>query len=222
MTSTLNVALVYGGRSVEHDVSVISAKNIFNNTNNDLFNVIPFGINKSGKWLLMSEVSADLTKGKPLQLILDASNPGFFANGDFFKIDVAFIILHGTDGEDGSIQGLFQSMNVPYVGSDVLGSSMAMNKIIAKKLFIQEGIPTAKGVFVYKGDIIPEYSKVVETLGSTFIVKPASLGSSVGVSIVNSSGGFENALEEAFKYDEALVIEEFIVGRELECAIIGN
>jgi D-alanine-D-alanine ligase len=113
-------------------------------------------------------------------------------------------------------------MNIPYVGSDVLGSSMAMNKIVAKKLFMQEGIPTAKGLFVYKGDIIPEYSDVAETLGSTFIVKPASLGSSVGVSIVHSSGEFENALEDAFKYDEALVIEEFINGRELECAIIGN
>ncbi len=222
MTSTLNVALVYGGRSVEHDVSVISAKNIFNNINNNLYNVIPFGISKSGKWLLMSEVSADLTKGKPLQLILDASNPGFSENGDFIKIDVAFIILHGTDGEDGSIQGLFQSMNIPYVGSDVLGSSMAMNKIISKKIFNQEGIPTAKGVFVYKGGIKPEYSEVSETLGSPFIVKPANLGSSVGVSIVNSSGEYDNAIENSFKYDEALLIEEFIVGRELECAIIGN
>ncbi len=222
MAGSLNVALVYGGKSVEHDVSVISAKNIYKYADKTLFNVIPFGIDKSGKWMMMPEITSDFKKGKALQLNLDATKPVFLADGELVEIDIAFIILHGTDGEDGSIQGLFQSMKIPYVGSDVLGSSMAMNKIIAKKLFLQEGIPTANSIFVYKNSKIPDFTRVKNKLGVPFIIKPASLGSSVGVSIVKDASQFYKAVSGAFKYDTELLAEEFIVGRELECAVIGN
>ena len=130
MATSMNIALVFGGRSVEHDVSVISAKNIASYADAKVFNLIPFGISKSGKWFVLDEVNPRIEDGKPLDLILDAADPIFKTQDGEIRVDAAFIILHGTDGEDGSIQGLFKTMRIPFVGSDVLGSSLAMNKIV--------------------------------------------------------------------------------------------
>ncbi len=222
MATTLNIALVFGGRSVEHDVSVMSAKNIASYADSEKFNLIPFGISKSGKWFILDKVSSQIEDGKPVDLILDANNPIFRTPQEEISIDAAFIILHGTDGEDGSIQGLFRTMRIPYVGSDILGSSLAMNKITAKKMLLQNNIPTAKSLFGYKSTSTPLFSDVVDQLGIPVIVKPANLGSSVGVSKVKNEQEYQAAIELAFNYDSSLLIEEFVEGRELECAIIGN
>jgi len=133
MTDKINVALVYGGRSVEHDVSVISARNIQDNIDQEKFSVHRFGIDKSGKWFLMTEVDKDFSKGHGISLSLDASDPYLLDldNNQKIKIDIAFVILHGTDGEDGTIQGLFKMMHIPVVGSDVMGSSVSMNKMVS-------------------------------------------------------------------------------------------
>ncbi len=224
MTQKTKLALVYGGRSVEHDVSVISAKNIFENIDSTRFEVFLIGIDKSGKWFLMPDVVKSFDKGRPLQLTLNAKKPAFIvqSDGSAFSIDVAFIILHGTDGEDGSIQGFFKLMQIPFVGSGVLGSAISMDKIIAKNLMLQAGIPTAKHACVYKYKNTPSFEMISAQVGTPMIIKPANQGSSVGVSKVSSKAEYHNALKEAFKYDESVLIEEFIVGRELECSVIGN
>ena len=224
MTQKTKLALVYGGRSVEHDVSVISARNIFEHIDTSRFDVFLLWLDKSGKWFLMPDVDKSFDKGRPLHINLDAKNPTFIIQSDrsAFSIDVAFIILHGTDGEDGSIQGFFKLMQIPFVGSGVLGSAISMDKIIAKKLMLQAGIPTAKYAFVYKHENIPSFTMISDRVGTPMIVKPANQGSSVGISKVISEDDYHTALKEAFKYDESVLIEEFIIGRELECSVIGN
>jgi D-alanine-D-alanine ligase len=224
MSDKINVALVYGGRSVEHDVSVISARNIQDNLNNHQFNLFRFGIDKQGTWHLVKEVSKDFSSGHPISLVLDASNPRIVDTelNEEIQIDVAFVILHGTDGEDGTIQGLFKMMQIPVVGSDVLGSAVAMNKKVSKKLLVNEGIPTAKCLFASKSGDQYDFDQIVSELGLPIIIKPANLGSSVGVSKVNSQREYQPALEEAYRYDTDILIEEYINGRELECSILGN
>ncbi|HTJ49773.1 MAG TPA: D-alanine--D-alanine ligase family protein [Cyclobacteriaceae bacterium] len=225
MPTKKKVALLYGGRSVEHGVSVNSARNIFENFDKERFEVLPIGISKSGQWFLNNTVSKDIEQGKALGLILDPHSPGFLllSTGDRIKADIIFPVLHGTDGEDGSIQGMIKAMDIPMVGTGVLGSSLSMSKIIAKRLLKDAGLPVTRFLtynFTEKESI--SFSEISSTLGLPFMVKSASLGSSVGVSKVNNEKDFEVAVEEAFRYDDAMIIEEFITGREIECAILGN
>lgn len=225
MSKKKKVAILYGGRSVEHGVSVNSARNIYEFINKDRFEPLPIGINKSGQWYLTSGVTKDIGQGKALGLILDAQSPGFIlvSSGDRIKADVIFPVLHGTDGEDGSIQGLIKAMDIPMVGTGVLGSSVSMNKIIAKRLLKDAGLPITKFVsfhFTEKEKI--DFKAIKKTLGLPFMVKSASLGSSVGVSKVKSEADFSKAVEDSFRYDDAILMEEFVTGREIECAILGN
>jgi len=224
MSQKIKLALIYGGRSVEHDVSVISAINIQDNLDRGKFELFCFGIDKKGKWFLMPHISKSFKSGKKMKLSLDASDPVFETEGspDKIGIDIAFVILHGTDGEDGSIQGLLKIMQIPVVGSGVLGSAIAMNKMVAKKLFLQEGVPTAKCIFLNKYQELESYLEISNQLGPTLIVKPTNLGSSVGVSKVRNEEEFKTAVAEAFQFDNSLLVEEFIEGRELECSILGN
>jgi D-alanine-D-alanine ligase len=225
MSKKKKVAILYGGRSVEHGVSVNSARNIFEYIDKTRFEPLPIGITKAGQWYLTTSVTKDIEQGKALGLILDAQSPGFIllSSGDRIKADIVFPVLHGTDGEDGSIQGLIKAMDIPMVGTGVLGSSISMNKIIAKKLLKIAGLPVTKFQafhFTEKADI--NFKEIKKELGLPFMVKSASLGSSVGVSKVKNEEGFKKAIEEAFRYDDALLVEEFITGREIECAILGN
>lgn len=225
MSKKKKVAILYGGRSVEHGVSVNSARNIFEYIDKERFEPLPIGITKSGQWYLTTSVTKDIEQGKALTLILDAQRPGFtlLSSGDRLKADVIFPVLHGTDGEDGSIQGMIKAMDIPMVGTGVLGSSVSMNKIIAKKLLKLAGLPVTKFLafhYTEKDNII--FKDVKKELGLPFMVKSASLGSSVGVTKVKDEKSFQTAIEEAFRYDDSLLIEEFITGREIECAILGN
>lgn len=225
MTVKRKVALLYGGRSVEHGVSVNSGRNIFEFIDKENFEVIPIGISQTGQWFLTQGVTKDVEQGKALGLILDPKNAGLIllASGDRIKVDLVFPVLHGTDGEDGSIQGLIKALDIPMVGTGVLGSSVSMNKVIAKKMLKEAGVPVSKFLtYSYRDKKKINFEEIVKKLKLPFMVKSASLGSSVGVSKVSKKTQFKKALEEAFRYDHEVIIEEFITGREIECAIMGN
>ncbi|MBL7843210.1 MAG: D-alanine--D-alanine ligase [Cyclobacteriaceae bacterium] len=225
MTVKRKVALLYGGRSVEHGVSVNSGRNIFEFIDKERFEVVPIGISQNGQWFLTQGVTKEVEQGKALGLILDPKNAGLIllASGDRIKIDLVFPVLHGTDGEDGSIQGLIKALDLPMVGTGVLGSSVSMNKIIAKKMLKEAGVPVTKFLtFNYRDKKKINFEEIVKKLKLPFMVKSASLGSSVGVSKVSKKTEFKKALDEAFRYDHEIIIEEFITGREIECAIMGN
>jgi D-alanine-D-alanine ligase len=225
MQQKKTVAILYGGRSVEHGVSVNSAKNIFEFLDRKLFDVIPIGITKLGKWFLTSGVSKDIEQGEPLGIMLDTKNGGLMVlnTRERLRTDVIFPVLHGTDGEDGSIQGLIKVMNIPMVGTGVLGSAISMNKIVSKRLLKEAGIPVTNFLTFSKfekDNII--YHDIAKGLGVPFMLKSASLGSSVGVSKVKNENDFRKALDDSFSYDHEVLAEEFITGREIECAILGN
>lgn len=225
MSKKKKVAILYGGRSVEHGVSINSARNIFEHLDKSQFEPVPIGISTTGQWFLTSGVSKDMTQGKPLGLMLDPANAGFMllSSGDRFKTDIIFPVLHGTDGEDGSIQGLIKAMDIPMVGTSVLGSSMAMNKIVAKRLLKEAGLPVTDFMtFRYDEKDKISFTAISKKLGLPFMVKSASLGSSVGVSKVKTKKDFTAAVEEAFRYDQEMIAEEYITGREIECAVLGN
>jgi len=224
MANKLNVGILYGGRSVEHQISVRSAKNVFQYIDKDKYSIHLIGIDKAGKWHLMNDVTSDFNSGNPLQLSLDASSPTFVDNSGYtFTMDIAFPILHGTDGEDGSIQGLLKAMDIPFAGSGVLGSSVSMDKLVSKELLFQAGIPVANYVaFTNEERHQIDFDKLVKKVGLPFMVKAANLGSSVGINKVNTKVEFNAALDDSFNYDTTVLIEEYIKGRELECAILGN
>lgn len=225
MESKKIVAILYGGRSVEHGVSINSARNIFEYIDKEKFEPIAIGINTKGKWFLTKGVDKNIDHGQPLGLILDPEKPGFIlmASGDRLKIDIIFPVLHGTDGEDGSIQGLIKAIDLPMVGTSVLGSAISMNKIIAKRILQEAGIPVTKFLaFHFDDQKKIKFEAIKKSLGLPFMVKSASLGSSVGVTKVSRKSDFKNALEESFRYDQEILIEQFIEGREIECAILGN
>jgi D-alanine-D-alanine ligase len=225
MSNKRKVAIVYGGRSVEHGVSVNSARNIVEFIDKELYEPVAIGISKTGQWFLMNGVSKDIEQGKALGLILDPSNPGFMllGSGDRFKVDIVFPVLHGTDGEDGSIQGLFKAMDMPMVGTGVLGSAVSMSKIMTKRLLSEAGIPVAPFMtFAYTDRDKISFTAISKKLGLPFMVKAANLGSSVGVTKVKTKKDFQKAVDEAFLYDNEMLAEKYIKGREIECAVLGN
>lgn len=225
MAKKKKVAILYGGRSVEHGVSVNSARNIFEYLNKSKFEAVPVGISKKGKWFLTDGVSKDIEKGKPLALSVEPGNSAFIVlkENKSIKADIIFPVLHGTDGEDGSIQGLIKAMDIPMVGTGVLGSSMSMNKIVAKRMLADAGLPVSQFLtFRYDQKDKISFNAIAKKLGLPFMVKAASLGSSVGVNKVNNRKDFQKAVEEAFRYDNEMLAEQYISGRELECSVLGN
>lgn len=217
------VAILFGGRSVEHGVSINSAKNIFEFIDRERFEPIPIGISTAGKWYLTQSVSKDIESGEPITLSLDATKPVWKTANSTIEIDVAFPVLHGTDGEDGSVQGLFKAMSVPTIGTGVLGSAVSMNKLTSKRLLEKAGIPVAPFLtYSYAEKSSLSFEAISKQVGLPFMVKATSLGSSVGISKVKTKEDFLPAVEEAFRYDNQILIEKYIKGREIECAILGN
>ncbi|MCG8474864.1 MAG: D-alanine--D-alanine ligase [Cytophagales bacterium] len=219
------VGILFGGRSVEHEVSLLSAVNVVKYLDQERFEPVLIGIDKEGKWHLGADPSSFRSSEQPLSLSLNPALGGLSQpeHKSLKELDVVFPVLHGTDGEDGSIQGLFKAMDVPVVGSGVLGSALCMDKIFSKKILESEGIPVAKYVAFHKreeGQVA--FEDVVEKIGLPFIAKPATLGSSVGVSKVKSEEDFKDALQEIFQFDQRVLLEEFVTARELECAVMGN
>lgn len=217
------VAILFGGRSVEHGVSINSARNIFEYLDRDRFEPVLFGISPQGTWFLNTTVSKEIEKGEPLNLVLDATKPVWKTKDKTITVDVAFPVLHGTDGEDGSIQGLFQAMSVPMVGTGVLGSSISMNKLTSKRLLQKMSVPVAPFLsYNFEDRNSLSFEEISKALGLPFMVKAATLGSSVGISKVKTKDDFLPAVDEAFRYDSDILIEKYIKGREIECAILGN
>lgn len=190
------VAVIMGGKSVEHDVSLLSAKNVVAALDAAKYDVTEILIDKKGAWSIPFE--------------------------NLKEFDVVFPVLHGQGGEDGTIQGLLTLLDVPFVGPGVEASAICMDKDVTKKLLGEAGIPVCKWVTLQKSDAIPSFEKVSAQLGMPMFVKPASLGSSVGVSKVEHEKEFEKAVELAFQFDTKIIIEEFVKGREIECAVLGN
>lgn len=224
MPKKRKVVILYGGRSVEHGVSVNSARNIFEFIDRRKFVPVPVGISRKGKWFLTKSVDKKIEQGEPLTLSLDPSKPFLITReGKKIRPDIIFPVLHGTDGEDGSVQGLIRVLDLPMVGTGVLGSALSMNKIVAKRLLSDAGLPVSDFLtFRFDEKDRISFSAISKKLGLPFMLKSASLGSSVGVSKVKSKKDFDRAVEEAFRYDDEMIAEQFISGREIECAILGN
>ncbi len=224
-----NIALICGGKSPEHEISVRSAKNILRAIDRSLFRVTLIGIDRQGRWRLQEE--GQLGKFVPAEGPQLALAPGN-ATGQIIRIDnhqpieqpeAIFLILHGPQGEDGTIQGLIRILGLPFVGPDVLGSSVAMDKDVAKRLLREAGLNVARGTVVQAHERHSlDYKKLTQEFGSPIFVKPANMGSSVGVHKVKTAEQFAAAIEDAFLYDTKVLIEEMIQGRELECAVLGN
>jgi D-alanine-D-alanine ligase len=225
----INVLILFGGKSVEHEVSLESAKNIFNAIDKKKYNPILIKIDKDGKWKLVTKIffsSNILEDREGDSVVLAPQCNGEITNlstiGKKIKIDVVFPILHGPFGEDGTVQGLLKLANVPFVGASVLGSAVGMDKEVMKYLFRDAGISIGKFITIKKENKVPEFKDIKKSLGSPVFVKPANLGSSVGVSKVFTEKEYIKAVKEAFQYDKKILIEEYIEGREIECSVLGN
>lgn len=234
------VAVVFGGRSAEHEISILSARFVFESLDRALYEPLLIGIDKTGRWLLQDDaVLLQGTRDPRLQR-LNASMPNAIlmphpsersaelqiANEGSKGIDVVFPVLHGPMGEDGSIQGLLTLAQVPFVGAGVLGSAVGMDKDVMKRLLAEAGLPLVPHVVIRTADFARSPNECVarvEALGFPLFVKPANLGSSVGVTRVTRSEEVRAALEEGLSYDLKVVAEAGVPNvRELECAILGN
>jgi len=223
----INVAIIFGGKSAEHEISLQSAKNVYDAIDKEKYNPILIGIDKKGRWLLQENknsetVSFDKIDSASPQIHILPGEGLFVGNDENLKIDAAFPILHGPFGEDGTVQGLLKLADIPFVGAGVLGSAVGMDKEIMKRLFRDEGLPVGKFLVFKKREKVLNFSDVVESLGLPFFIKPANMGSSVGVSKVTNEIQYKKALIDAFKYDNKIIVEEFIKGREIECGGLGN
>lgn len=232
----MRIGLLFGGRSGEHEVSISSARAIARALTSDQnatkYEVQPFYIQKDGRWLSGTIPQQVLATGKPLEIEQPAGQDNSSTSREFPNfnaVDVWFPVLHGPNGEDGTVQGLLKLMQIPFVGSGVLGSAMGMDKIAMKMAFAHAGLPQVKYVAVNRSQIwsnpcvFPKLcDQIEETLGYPCFVKPANLGSSVGISKVRSRAELEAALDSAASYDRRIIVEAGVIARELECAVLGN
>ncbi len=224
----LRVGVIYGGRSGEHEVSVVSAASIFKHLDRSRFQPVPIRIDKDGRWMLGEKEPTAISAGDVPESdaagALQVTEPTAAISGG---IDVIFPILHGPYGEDGTVQGLLELANVPYVGAGVLGSALGMDKAVSKSVFAAHGLPQVPYLTVN----LPQWqtapweitARVASNLGYPVFVKPANLGSSVGISRAATEEELGPAIRTAFDYDRKIVIEAGVPNaREIECAVLGN
>ncbi len=219
--------VLFGGQSAEHDVSCTSARHVLAAIDPAKYAVEPIGITRSGQWVRAEDAIAALERGvSALPERLDAAGPAVdplpVLAGPVDDQAVVFPVLHGPQGEDGTIQGLLDLLDVPYVGSGVLGSALCMDKIKTKEVLGAHGLPSARWRGFHVDDVEAVAGSLVSELGLPLFVKPANMGSSVGVSRVDRPEDLAGALDLAASYDEWLVVEEGIEGREIECSVLGN
>jgi D-alanine-D-alanine ligase len=227
--SKIRVAVVYGGRSGEHEVSVASAASIFRHLDRSRYEPVPILIEKDGGWALTPRAPTALSAAQVLEDTraegLEAVEPTVAV--DRARIDVVFPVLHGPYGEDGTVQGLLELANVPYVGAGVLGSAAGMDKAVMKKLFAADGLPIVPYVATIRRDWERDRrgiaARVARELHYPVFVKPANLGSSVGISKAATEGALDEAMALALQFDRKVVIEAAVPhAREIECAVLGN
>lgn len=230
-----NLAIVFGGVSSEHDISCISAKGIIANLDFERYNVILLGISKQGEWFLFNDSIELLPNDKwltsksliPAFICPDSRVHGIITStGEIIRLDCVFPVLHGKNGEDGTIQGLFQLAQIPFVGCDSTSSGVCMDKAVANAVADAFGIPQAKWCaytqYEFRKNPDACLDEAIEKLGLPIFVKPANAGSSVGISKAHSKEELITAMQVAFKEDKKAVLEEFIDGFEVECAVLGN
>ena len=215
----IHVVVLFGGESAEHDVSCVTAAHVLRALDNDKYRITTVGITRQGQWCIVNEYSPDklVATGVPIsitQIVADARSN---------ERTVVLPLLHGPLGEDGTIQGVLEVANIPYVGSGVLGSAVAMDKGVAKQLLAVNGIPQPKYVSLHEQHITDAaLHHAIDTLGLPVFVKPANMGSSIGVTKARNLSELRESIALAITYDEWVLIEEAIVGREIEVAVLGN
>jgi len=227
----LRLALIFGGRSAEHEISLASARFVSSMLDRDRYDVVPVGITPAGRWVIPDDLDAatqlglDAVASQPVHLVSDPTRPGLLpADGTFRPLDFAFPIMHGTFAEDGTIQGQLEMAGLAYAGSGVLGSSVGMDKELMKAVFACAGLPQMDYLVLRDGDAVgPDAVAAVEArLEYPVFVKPANLGSSVGMTKAHDRAELVPALELAAAHDRKTVVEAFCEGRELECSLLGN
>ena len=230
MQKKISLAIIFGGKSAEHGVSVVSAQNIVKALNKEKYNITLIGIDKKGEWNYFSEkdffsINEVKESNNNLKVYPSTKNNKFYLSigNNETLIEVVFPVLHGTYGEDGTFQGFCKLFNVAFVGPDVLSSAICMDKDVSKRLLRDSNIPIANFlVFNNQERDIISFSEIKKALGLPFFIKPANLGSSVGISKIKTEKDFKVALEKAFLYDKKIVVEENIDGREIEISVLGN
>ncbi len=235
----IRLGVLFGGKSAEHEVSLISAKNVIEALDKEKYDVFLIGIDKTGEWRLRDGYAYLMNADNPKLVALheakecvalvprrDRKELVSCADNQLqesLQLDVIFPVLHGTYGEDGTVQGLLKLANIPFVGAGVLGSAIGMDKDVMKRLLRDSKIPIGKFLTLYDYNRQTySYENIVAEIGSPFFIKPANAGSSVGVSKVKTLEEFITALDLAFAYDRKVLAEEFISGREIECSVLGN
>ena len=243
MSKKLRIGVIFGGRSGEHEVSIRSARSVIEALDKSKYEIIPIAITKEGNWLAPA-AAAELLPASAQRLLskqqLGSSKEDVAIVGDpsrselieldskssVGRLDVVFPVLHGTYGEDGTLQGLLELAAIPFVGCGTLASSCGMDKVVMKALFKQAGLPICRYTWVLRTDWEndPEgvTRRIKREIGLPCFVKPANLGSSVGVSKATDKGSLAKAIDLAARYDRKIMIEELVDGREFECAVIGN
>ena len=237
MSDKIRVAVLYGGRSAEHEISLISARNVVRGLDTNRYDVVPVAIDRAGHWRLSDTAELLEAAQRSLPVFREESEnelhffpgherrlqPAGSAGESFGRIDVVFPVLHGPFGEDGSVQGMLKLLDLPFVGPSVAGSAVGMDKVLMKRLLREAGIPIGDFRIATARDRDRiDFHALKKALGLPMYVKPANMGSSVGINRVRSESEWEHAISEAFLYDTKIVIEANIVGREIECAVLGN
>lgn len=220
--SKLQLAIVFGGKSTEHEISLLSTRSILAQIDHEKYDISLLRIDIQGKWSLVNDV--DASESIPITLIPNHHGASILATSTgkvINNIDIAFPILHGVFGEDGTIQGYFRMMNVAFVGSDVMASSACMDKDLTKRVLRDAGIAITP-YRVASPEHKPSFAEIAKELGTPLFIKPANLGSSVGVFKVENEREYNEKLLEALTYDYKVLIEKAIVGKEIECAVLGN
>lgn len=224
------VAVLFGGVSSEHEISLLSVANILNSIPKDKYEIFPLGITKAGRWLYCPNITGDVPEsweadGIPAFISPDATVKGIVTQSGILPIDVVFPVLHGKCGEDGTVQGLLQLAQMPYVGCGVLSSALCMDKITANRVMDACGIPRCQWLCM-TADQIDDFdlieSQIAEKLNYPVFVKPSNAGSSVGVSKAKDKAQLKAACDLALKHDGRVIFERFVKGREIECAVMGN
>ena len=230
----INLGVIFGGVSTEHDVSIVSGTSVIKNLNKNKYNVFPIYIDKDGEWFKYEYNNEELKVGDEILKKDRIENICEYLK----KLDVVFPVLHGLGGEDGTVQGMLELLNIPYVGTRVLGSSICMDKVYAKVVFEKANIPQAQYVYIRKHNenyiyveddfTEEEYNiyditqKIIEKIDFPMFIKPSNSGSSVGINKANNIEELKEYIEYASKFDNKILIEENINAREIECAVLGN
>ena len=240
MADRLRLGLIFGGRSTEHEVSVVSAQHVIAAADPERFEVVPIGVTKSGVWLSVEETKVSLDRPEPpFKKTLHPPGPQSWGKGEgsglaalrrgidaLGSVDVVFPLIHGTHGEDGTLQGLMELADLPYVGCGVAASAIGMDKALMKAAFMADGLPVGEHTIIdvrdWQDDPLGAARLIEMQLPYPAFVKPANGGSSVGVSKARDREGLLDAVRVAGDCDTKIIVEEAVVGREVECAVLGN